>query len=235
LIKENRFIKYLLYALGEIALVMIGILLALQVNNWNETRKLRATELVLLEELKSNLETTLGVFQGDTTNNASSIVHLTRIKEYIDYDLSYTSALDTSFGKMPYWSSPYPILSGYKTLQTKGIDIISNISLRNSIVNLFEYHYLLLYEDYDRAEWNFAQSTVNPIYTKYIRRHMLDKRLATPNDFEKLKKSEEFSNVLSTQLAMRQGGIRAYKRTMVQIQQVIQEIGEELDSISKDN
>ena len=39
LIHENRFSKYLLYALGEIMLVVIGILIALQINNWNEDRK----------------------------------------------------------------------------------------------------------------------------------------------------------------------------------------------------
>ena len=39
LLNENRFSKYLVYAIGEIVLVMIGILLALQVNNWNELRK----------------------------------------------------------------------------------------------------------------------------------------------------------------------------------------------------
>jgi len=39
LLTENKFSKYLLYAIGEIVLVMIGILLALQVNNWNEERK----------------------------------------------------------------------------------------------------------------------------------------------------------------------------------------------------
>lgn len=39
LIKENKASKYILYAIGEIALVMIGILLALQVNNWNQEQK----------------------------------------------------------------------------------------------------------------------------------------------------------------------------------------------------
>ena len=39
LLTENKFSKYLIYAIGEIVLVMIGILLALQVNNWNESRK----------------------------------------------------------------------------------------------------------------------------------------------------------------------------------------------------
>lgn len=41
MIKENRTSKYLVYAIGEIVLVVIGILIALQVNNWNEERKTR--------------------------------------------------------------------------------------------------------------------------------------------------------------------------------------------------
>jgi hypothetical protein len=48
--------KYLLYAIGEIALVMIGILMALQVNNWNEKRKLSTSEVYYLEKLLTNLK-----------------------------------------------------------------------------------------------------------------------------------------------------------------------------------
>jgi hypothetical protein len=44
LLTENKFSKYLLYAIGEIVLVVIGIIIALQVNNWNENRKDRALE-----------------------------------------------------------------------------------------------------------------------------------------------------------------------------------------------
>lgn len=47
--------KYVLYAVGEIALVVVGILIALQINNWNEDSKARIREVALLEELKSNL------------------------------------------------------------------------------------------------------------------------------------------------------------------------------------
>ena len=43
--------KYLLYTIGEIVLVMIGILLALQVNNWNEDRKDRKAEGLVLNSL----------------------------------------------------------------------------------------------------------------------------------------------------------------------------------------
>ena len=52
LLVENSFSKYLLYALGEIILVVIGILIALQINNWNETKKIQATELAALKNLQ---------------------------------------------------------------------------------------------------------------------------------------------------------------------------------------
>ena len=56
LLTDNKFSKYLLYALGEIALVMIGILLALQVNNWNEERKQRQVEIKYFGNLKNDLQ-----------------------------------------------------------------------------------------------------------------------------------------------------------------------------------
>ncbi len=49
LIDEHKTRHYIYYALGEIILVMVGILLALQVNNWNEQRKVIATEKVILK------------------------------------------------------------------------------------------------------------------------------------------------------------------------------------------
>jgi len=55
LLTNNRFSKYLLYAIGEILLVVIGILIALQVNNWNEERKERRVEIKFFRNLKNDL------------------------------------------------------------------------------------------------------------------------------------------------------------------------------------
>jgi len=57
LLKDNKYRKYAIYALGEIALVMIGILLALQVNNWNEERKRKAEEMIILNDLYKEVKT----------------------------------------------------------------------------------------------------------------------------------------------------------------------------------
>lgn len=51
LMEQNKTVKYIKYAIGEVVLVMIGILLALQVNNWNENRKNAINEIKLLNEL----------------------------------------------------------------------------------------------------------------------------------------------------------------------------------------
>jgi len=56
LLTQNKFGKYLAYALGEIILVMIGILLALQVNNWNEQRTLQGKITSIYAIVKSDLE-----------------------------------------------------------------------------------------------------------------------------------------------------------------------------------
>ena len=52
--KENKFSKYLLYAIGEIVLVVIGILIALSINNWNDNRNKRNEELLLLESIEQD-------------------------------------------------------------------------------------------------------------------------------------------------------------------------------------
>lgn len=59
LLSENRFNKYLLYAIGEIILVVIGILIALQINNWNEAQKDFAREQEILIQIKEDYEANL--------------------------------------------------------------------------------------------------------------------------------------------------------------------------------
>ncbi|MFY0630278.1 MAG: hypothetical protein JXR05_07840 [Flavobacteriaceae bacterium] len=56
MLSENKFSKYFLYAIGEIILVVIGILIALQINNANENRKIRAIETSYLKRLMVDLK-----------------------------------------------------------------------------------------------------------------------------------------------------------------------------------
>jgi len=53
---ENKVMAYLRYAIGEIILVVIGILIALQVNNWNENQKQKKRETIYLQNLSIDLK-----------------------------------------------------------------------------------------------------------------------------------------------------------------------------------
>ena len=55
LLSENKFSKYVIYAIGENFLVVIGILIALQINNWNEEKKTKVVEIEILTQFKEDL------------------------------------------------------------------------------------------------------------------------------------------------------------------------------------
>jgi hypothetical protein len=54
--EQNKTGKYFKYAIGEIVLVVIGILIALQINNLNESAKNKRQELVILENILQDLQ-----------------------------------------------------------------------------------------------------------------------------------------------------------------------------------
>ena len=229
LLAEGKTTNYLKYAIGEIFLVVIGILIALQINNWNENRKLQSQELKLLFDIKSNLEVTLKDFIKDTTTNTNYIAEYHKIETYITKDLPYSNELDVPFAMLLYWNSPYITSTGYKTLQTKGLDIIKNEMLKNDIVNIYEVKFAVLSIDYDKTEWNLNQNVVAPFYGKHIRRYN-DKSLdfAKPNNFESLKQNDEFLNILSMIIRLRKKGVLFYRETMIPLQKLINDIDSEL-------
>ena len=69
LMEQNKTAKYLKYAIGEIILVVIGILIALQINNWNENRKSDIFENEILTQIRANLIKDKSVL-ADYINNA---------------------------------------------------------------------------------------------------------------------------------------------------------------------
>ena len=85
LLSENKFSKYLIYAIGEIVLVMIGILLALQVNNWNNDRIEANREQTILRNLRSDFKDNITelnrIYDGTEASYRSAVRILEIIKD----------------------------------------------------------------------------------------------------------------------------------------------------------
>jgi hypothetical protein len=84
LLKEGRTTKYLTYAIGEIILVVIGILIALQINNWNEDRKNLQKEHLLLVQLKEEYTSNLAQLDRKIEMRTRLIHASTKLLSYID-------------------------------------------------------------------------------------------------------------------------------------------------------
>ncbi len=229
LMEQNKTGKYLKYAIGEIFLVMIGILLALQVNNWNEHQKTKQVERKMLKELRADL--TFSMIELDTVAlyNKKMVVEYLVIRDYIENDLPYNNRLDSAFAQLDTWHMPYLPFTAYESLKEKGVDLISNDSLRRSIANIYEFHLKSLIEDMGKWEWSFNQNTTQRIMVKNIRRDskfMYD--IARPNDFEKLKKDNEFRNFLSILIPIRSDHYEQLTRTSTVIKRLLVELDKEI-------
>ena len=127
LLTENKFSKYLIYAIGEIILVVIGILIALQINNWNEHKKLKKEYVSDLKAIKENLEK-------DALTITANLKNGNRIVQEFQERLNTGSFIVDGNSILMELSQPNLLLddSSYNNAKSKNtLDLIQNDSLKN--------------------------------------------------------------------------------------------------------
>lgn len=167
LLRENKFTRYLIYAIGEIILVVIGILIALYINNWNQQQKRGNEEIVILKEISENLEADLIDFNNNYTHFQNTKIASSNLIKAVESNINYNDSLAFHLyfsGMVPYLSVN---LSGYKLLESKGIELISNDSLRQYITGLYDVWYprILSSERDNRA---YVSANLHKLRNKYL-------------------------------------------------------------------
>lgn len=162
LMEQNKTGKYFKYAIGEIVLVVIGILIALSINNWNEARKIKKQEVVYLNNFKSDLQLSILEIKqfvdrrNSLINSANVVMEHFNGKPVKDWD-SFNKHIVDIYS----WQSFYLIDNTYQELKNSGnFAIISNNSIKNGMLNLD-----LLYKKLKNTEnhWrNDAEQTLHP-------------------------------------------------------------------------
>jgi len=138
LIETGKTANYLKYAIGEIILVVIGILIALQINNWNEKRKNNHQELIILgnilQDLKNDKIGLNKIIERRISKASSADIMVSyydgeKIKNLSDYYFHWTNVL--------YWEAHYPRNIAFKELVNSGnMSIIKNAEIRNSLLEI---------------------------------------------------------------------------------------------------
>lgn len=164
MLTENKFNKYLIYAVSEIMLVVIGILLALQVNNWNEERKLNLESKAIYTALNSEFKNNRTVlkeridFLEDANNNVAIILSYINKKE-----ASFKSVnMDSIFVRSLNYGNYNPANSSIQELISSGkLNLIKDDVLKE---NLFNWLQLLQDADEDFKNQDLQHQTQLVVY-----------------------------------------------------------------------
>lgn len=127
---SENFIKYMLYATGEIILVIIGILIALQVNNWNENRKKEELEIKLLSEVLNPIkEDEKGLeFAIDFYEKKQKLVK--QIKNALESNSTNKDSLALQLGEVSLLFAFRTDHSIFESIKAAGLNNIKNDSIR---------------------------------------------------------------------------------------------------------
>ena len=137
LLSENKFGKYLLYAIGEIILVVIGILIALQINTDTKQKEDRHFELMMLNNIRNDISEDIGFYEALYNRCKQMEIAANSLLE------SYGSSNDSLVLRL------YPIMTmgisfesrngAYEALKSTGLDKISNDTIRNNLTTMYDF------------------------------------------------------------------------------------------------
>lgn len=121
--------KYLRYAIGEIILVVIGILIALQINSWAGDRKDRAFEKVTLAQIQSSLKRDHEVLEQIHANRVKAVLAIESILA-LDRLGGNQEKLDTWLGDVIQFDRFNSITNAYEVLKSRGLELVRDDELR---------------------------------------------------------------------------------------------------------
>ena len=231
---HNKPLKYFRYAFGEIVLVMIGILLALQVNNWNEARKDQ-------RELRNILQSIAADMKEDVkdVNWASESIkeENERIKSFLNHDDysgftrdSLEQSLETHWGPIT-WR-----MNSFHRLMDSGISEYGNYEEAVALIkDYYEYHipyYKLLEESLKHSVqksdhfWRFEQNAYEFNYEKELHSEQSDEAAVTA--LNRLLKSPIPRNILKISYRRNKSLISEYEYSLEYMDEEIKAIEDAL-------
>ncbi len=138
LLNEGKTSKYFKYAIGEIVLVVIGILIALQINNWNENQKAKTTEIYVLKEILSNLNEDGIILSEIVEQRQKAKISVAAMLNYLQTENINKDTIEKDMLHFLTFERYFPINNAYEVLKSKGLQL-SNNKLTTQISRYYDY------------------------------------------------------------------------------------------------
>ncbi len=237
LARDNQFFKYSRYAIGEVLLIVIGILLALYLNNLNEQKNIRQDQVRMLKELRANLDNTITAFKRTIKTEQNYLGFNQLIIDHLEQKKPYDTLIDKAFGTY-YWNiSSNPVIGAYDHLKAKGLNLIENDSLRTSISYLFESEFRILKEENQFWSNHFQENISVPYHVRHFRKYYpdgessQDYEFARPLNYSELLEDEYFLNINAEIISNRKWNINSLEGLIGKMESLKLMIDQELNEL----
>jgi hypothetical protein len=227
LLADNRVGRYVLYALGEIALVMIGILLALQVNNWNNERKQAAHEQKVLEELLLNLRMDSLDHAGNRDWSLEVGASAGYVVDGLEAREAWQDSMSLHYGQLLLHGVATLNTSAYDNLKSIGFDLISNDSIRIALTRLYSLDITRLLKLEKEMLSDDQVQNIIPVVLKRVRINEPWWN-SSPHDYESLMDDLEFQTVVRWKSVTNNHIAKEYEIARKRTSQLIRMIEREL-------
>ncbi len=234
--EQNKTGKYFKYAIGEIALVVIGILIALSLNNWNENRKISIQEHIYLQDLKNDLTFDIETLNERIAGNIVKINNIDEIFSLITLNKKFTEKDKETLLNLTLelFGESYFIVEKGTINQIQASSsgsFIKNKTLRDLIFRYYTYS--------ERSEKNMEQSIQiyqHHIITPILMHPELTNKILNLNaqfpslDMSLLVKNTDYVNVLGLKSVGTKNQNREYKKIIKKAQDILTIINSELEN-----
>ena len=225
LLMENKTGKYLKYAIGEIVLVMIGILLALQINNWNESRKLKTEEVEILNNFRSSLikdkediNWNINYHKDFTKNDSILLNFLSGINEIPEVDIA-----PLLYRYLRTNSTILLSFSNYEQLKNRDPKLISNTKLFQEISDLYVSGYPLIIDMENYNEQYQPENQIEEFVNKHLTIDISSSRVKV-KDIQNLKNDQNFELSLIVAIDNRSQLLKMHNRNLTKVDSLITHI-----------
>lgn len=159
--EKNKTSRYLKYAIGEIILVVIGILIALSINTWNENQKNNRDAQFQLSKLKDNLNSDKAQLKLLISQDSSYIVNLVFCVNALSEELNISKKIFTDkFQDILNTNSFSPVRGAFDGLISSGkIELVKDQELLN---DFFLYYNNSSYTSWDNAMTEYSRNIIAP-------------------------------------------------------------------------
>jgi len=214
------------HALGELLLIVTGILLALAISDWNDRRLERAQEYALLNEVRIALTADLEDLQANLSNIRKAVEKIETLSELMENRAPYQPSMNALFGTMYGVRTTNLNTAAYETLKTVGLQSVSDAELRFRIARIFDQHYETIAGEKE-VEMNVNIGLMRPYFLKHFQ-NLRFYESATPIDYETIVNDTYFKNIVDYRKAvLRSNQLDSYPKAIAEIRIV-------LDMLKKD-